>query len=256
MPASKSLHVVVTGASSGIGEALAREFASHGCRVTLVARRRELLERLAAEIGNGAHACPHDLSDPQRATAWIAEAEAANGPIDVLINNAGIENTGLAMEADIDQSLKVLNTNLVTPLLITRHVGPQMVARGQGVIVQVASLSAFGPPPKMAWYGASKAGFGAFSEALWAEMRKAGVHVLTVYPGPVVTPMGTAAWSTYGGRRGLLRLIPEGKPPALARMVWRAVQRRRRRVIYPRFYWLAWWFPWLNRRAVDAGTPL
>ncbi len=86
------MHVALTGASSGIGEALAREYARGGAKLTLVARRKELLEKLAAELG-GAHVVPLDLSDVAKATSWLEGARAANGPIDILINNAGIENT-------------------------------------------------------------------------------------------------------------------------------------------------------------------
>src|SRR5690348_6708446 len=92
-------HVAITGASSGIGEALARELGSAGARLTLVARRRELLDKLAGAIP-GAHAIPHDLSDPARALDWIASAEATHGPIDIMVHNAGMENTGAFVDSD------------------------------------------------------------------------------------------------------------------------------------------------------------
>src|SRR5262245_17354796 len=96
------MHVAITGASSGIGEALAREYGRHGAKLTLVARREELLRRLAGEIGGDVFVAPHDLSLPEGAEGWIASAEAAHGPIDVLVNNAGIEKTGPTAEADVE----------------------------------------------------------------------------------------------------------------------------------------------------------
>jgi NADP-dependent 3-hydroxy acid dehydrogenase YdfG len=112
------MHVVVTGASSGVGIALAREFGrSEGDRVTLVARRRAAMEEVARSVSAKCHIVAHDLSDDARATAWIESAERENGPIDVLINNAGVENTGWTLEADPAASVALLRTNLVSPLL-------------------------------------------------------------------------------------------------------------------------------------------
>ena len=87
------MHVAITGASSGIGAAIAREYAKAGAKLTLIARRKELLDQLAADVG-GAHVVPHDLADVGRATEWLPRARELNGPIDVLVNNAGIENIG------------------------------------------------------------------------------------------------------------------------------------------------------------------
>ena len=87
-------HVVVTGASSGIGEALVREYVRAGASVTMVARRREMMEKLAAEVGGKTHVVATDLSDPAHAIDWLPAAEAALGPIDILINNAGAQIVG------------------------------------------------------------------------------------------------------------------------------------------------------------------
>src|SRR6185295_15623983 len=126
------MHIAITGASSGIGEALARELRDHA--LTLVARRRDRLDALAASLPN-ARAIAHDLADPSRAAAWVAAAEAAHGPIDVLVNNAGMENTGPSHDADPETCRKVLDLNFVTPVLLTRHLLPAMRARGSGIIV-------------------------------------------------------------------------------------------------------------------------
>lgn len=249
------MHVAITGASSGIGEALAREYGRHGARLTLVARRRELLTRLAGEVGGSCFVAPHDLSDPGHAADWIAPCESALGPIDVLVNNAGVENTGPTARADLDEADRLLHTNLHTPLRLMRFLAPVMIERGHGVFVNVASVAALVPTPLQAWYGASKAGLAAFSEAFRGELLGTGVHVLTVYPGPVTTPMADRAYLAFGGRKGAVGLLPEGRPEVLARLIREAVLRRRARLIYPRFYVITRLFPWLARWIVDAGAP-
>src|SRR5689334_4528908 len=96
------MHVAITGASSAVGAALGRQLARAGRTLTLVARRRDLLDALARETGGGAFVVAHALADAARATAWVAAAEATHGPIDVLVNNAGMENTGWSHAADPD----------------------------------------------------------------------------------------------------------------------------------------------------------
>jgi short-subunit dehydrogenase len=246
------MHTVITGASSGIGAALARELGQRAQdSLTLVARRKEAMEAIARGLAARCFVCPHDLSDDARATAWIAEAEERNGPIDVMINNAGVENTGLAHLSDPDEGVRLLRTNVVSPILIARALLPGMIARGGGTIVNVASVAAFAAMPMHAWYGASKAAIASFSEVLHAEVAPHGVHVVTVYPGPVATPMADSAYAAFGGRKGLVGLVPEGKPDVLARLVRRAIERKQVRVVYPAFYQVARALPWLARWVGD-----
>jgi short-subunit dehydrogenase len=94
-----------------------------------------------------------------------------------------------------------------------------------------------------------------FSEVLRTELRRHDVHVLTVYPGPIATPMAVAAVAVYGGKDSLAARLPEGSPVVLARLVRRAVERRKKRVIYPAFYKIAWYVPWLARWLGDR-TPI
>ena len=241
------MHAMITGASAGIGEALAREFHAAGYEVTLVARRRDKLDALAAQLGPKARVIAHDLSDPARA----AELLAAAGPIDVLVNNAGLQIVDELAVAEAGGAARTMNLNLMTPMELIRLALPEMLERGSGSIVGVSSLAAISGPPAMTWYAASKAGFASFCETLRAEVRGSGVNVVTVYPGPVKTEMADAAYEIMGGRKGLISLLPEGNAPALARLVLRAVQKRRARVIYPAFYWTSWVFPrfstWLTQ---------
>ena len=236
------MHVAVTGASSGLGEAMAREFARAGADVTLVARRRDVLERIAAELPGRSFVVAQDLSDPPRAAGWIAEAEAALGPIDVLIGNAGLLTLGPVATFDPDEGERMINVNLLSPIRLMRAVLPGMLARKRGVIVNVTSLVALVPVPDWLYQAAGKVGSATFSEVLREEVRGTGVHVMTVYPGMTDTPMTQAGLDVYG-RTGITRLIPLGDAATLARRLRRAVERRRPRLIYPRFYTLARWFP-------------
>jgi short-subunit dehydrogenase len=145
------MHVAVTGASSGIGEAIAREFARAGASLTVVARRTELLEKIAKECAPArVRVVSHDLAKPESAADWIAGAEAELGPIDVLVNNAGLENSGPTASSDVATGMRVLSLNMLTPILLTRAVLPGMIARARGTIVNVASLAAYSPMPRMA----------------------------------------------------------------------------------------------------------
>lgn len=250
------MHVVVTGASSGIGAAIAREFGAAGARLTLIARREPLLRQVAAECGGApCRVVAADLSDPATATAWRADAEAEHGPIDVAVLNAGVEITSRVAATTLEEGQRLLAVNLLTPLAITHALLPDMIARGSGSLVHVASVDGIVTLPGHAWYGASKAGLASFSEVLHAEVAPHGVHVLPVYPGPVDTPMSGRAYEAYGGRRGLAALVPEGRPEVLARLVRLGVERRRRRVVYPGLYAPARWVPALVRAVYDRATP-
>jgi short-subunit dehydrogenase len=247
-------HVVVTGASSGIGDGIARELARAGAALTLVARRRELLEKLAAELGTQTRVVAADLSDPAQATSWLAAAEAELGPVDVLVNNAGVQIVAPTEQVSLEDGRRLMELDLMTPLALIRAVLPGMLARKSGCIVNVASLAALAPTPGMTWYNAAKGGLGAASESLRGELRKSGVHVVTVYPGPVHTPMGDAGYAAYPPTLGV-KLLPAGNPTTLGKLVRRAVEKKRARVVYPWLYSIVRYFPTVTRLALDLSTP-
>jgi short-subunit dehydrogenase len=249
-------HIAITGASSGIGAALAREFSRAGDKVTLalVARRRDLLEALAKELGPTCHVAPADLSNPEVVCDWIPAAEAALGPIDVLVNNAGVELISRYEQMDIDAAERLFRLNLHTPLRLTHAVLPGMLARRRGTIVDVASVAALAPAKGYAVYAASKAGLAAAGDALRSELKGTGVHVVTVFPGPIRTDMGAKAVAALEESPWVER-APWGTSEALARLVRKAVEKRRARVIYPRTYALAAWFPDLARWLTHVFAP-
>lgn len=249
------MHIVITGASSGIGASLARELATiPNARLTLVARRRERLEALADELGVPCHIVVRDLAEPGE--AWVAEAEAALGPIDVLVNNAGIQVIGATANVDLEAGERSVFLNLLSPLRLTRAVLPSMLSRRTGHIVNIASMAAIAPTPWMTYYNASKAGLGAASEALGGELRGTGVSVVTVYPGIIdETDLAKRAIATYEESRGLA-LQPRGSARTLARIIRKRILRSgHARIIYPRVNVLARWFPGVTRWVMDRFAP-
>jgi short-subunit dehydrogenase len=248
------MHVVVTGASSGIGESIAREYLGRGARVTLIARRRDRLDKLAKGVEDRAHIVQADLGDPAVAFSWIENAEKANGPIDVLINNAGVQIVKSVLETSWEDGERLLLLDLHTPLRLTQIVLKGMVKRKTGTIVDIASMAAIGPTPGMFFYNAAKAGLAAASEGLRAEMKPHGIHVVTVYPGPVTSDMEAAARSAYENTAGA-KYTPTGSPEVLARLIAKAVEKKRPRVVYPSIYGISRHLPNVTRWAIDALTP-
>lgn len=247
------MHVVITGASSGIGEALAREYLTRGANVTLVARRAALLQQVADGAPGRVHVVVRDLSDTEHACDFLDSAEANFGPIDVLINNAGASMVHRTVDAVWPQAEALFRLNVLTPFKLTLAVAPRMLARGQGCIVDVASVAALAPTPGFFFYNASKAALAAGSESLREELRRGGVHVVTVYPGPVHTPMGDANFAALDPK--LARRVPTGDTRTLARLVANAVAKRKARVIYPKFYLLTRYLPTLARWVTDRTSP-
>lgn len=246
------MHVAITGASSGIGWALAHVFGVRGVELTVVARRRPLLEELSGKLPCRTHVVECDLCLPGAADHWIDRAER-EAPIDVLINNAGVEWVGSAAAIDPQEAERLLQLNLHAPLAAIRRLLPGM-ARTGGSIINVASIAALMPPPGMAWYSASKAGLAAASEALHGEFRRTPVHVMTVYPGVIDTAMARRSLAAYQPSV-FLRLHRSGTPEGLARAIRRGWERRAPRIIYPAGNRLARWFPAPMRWALDRFTP-
>jgi short-subunit dehydrogenase len=251
----RAMHVVITGASSGIGEALAREYLARGASLTLVARRKAKLDELAAGNESRCHVVQADLSVYERACDWVDGATRALGPIDVLINNAGQQVIRRTIETSWEDGERQLRLNTLAPLRLATRVLPDMIARKSGSLVDIASVAAFAPTPAMYFYSASKAAIAAASESLRSELRGTGVHVMTVYPGPIRTPMEAQGRAAYK-ETALMRLFtPTGDPRILACKIADGVRSRRARIIYPASFALARQFPNLTRFVLDRFTP-
>ena len=248
------MHIVVTGASSGIGEAIVRAFDEPGNQLTLVARREDLLNKLAGEIKCDTLVHPLDLSDLEHCTDFIKEAESKFGPIDVMINNAGIQRVAETIKIPIEDAEKLMRVNLSAPLRINHQLLPAMLKRKSGIIVNVASIASFNPTKYMYYYVASKAGLGMASEALNAEMKDTPVHIITVYPGPIATPMETRVKELYEDL-SMADNVPTGSPEELAERVKKAVLNREDRVTFPDLYKLSRFLPTFSTWITNLFAP-
>lgn len=191
MPRLNNKTALVTGASSGIGEAISRKLAEAGAQLVLVARSEAVLSRLAVELSKnyGSHCTviAVDLSAPDCAAHLQREIESKNLQIDILINNAGFGTYGPFETLSAETELGEIALNISAVVSLTHAFIPGMLARQSGAILNIASTAAFQPAPYMAVYAATKAFVLSFSEALWAEFYGRGVHVAALCPGPVDT---------------------------------------------------------------------
>jgi uncharacterized protein len=192
-PVRKDGVVVVTGASSGIGEQLAREFTRRGYRLVLVARRADRLRELAESLGDKAHVLAADLSIRTERATLPDEIAALGVVVDILVNNAGMANLGPVAESDPDDELRLIDVDVSAVVDLCSRFVPGMVSRGRGAVLNVASVGAFGPVPGQATYGAAKAFVLSYTEAMREELRGTGVTAATLCPGPVRTGFGEAA---------------------------------------------------------------
>lgn len=180
---AEKLVTLVTGASSGIGELLAREAAKRGHALVLTARRGDRLRSLADEL-RGAEVIAADLADPEGPAAIEAALTDRGLSVDVLINNAGLGQRGQVATIPLDRQLAQIDVNVRALTELTVRLLPAMVARRRGGILNVASTAAFQPGPNMAVYYATKAYVLSFSEALHEELLPLGINVSALCPGP------------------------------------------------------------------------
>ncbi len=191
----KDKHVLITGASSGIGEAFARALHKRNAHVLLVARREDRLVKLCEEFNEARHASARylsvDLADANQVRELTERLN--NEHIDLLINNAGFGSFGRYEKLDREREESMMQVNAIAPLLLTHAVLPQMKERGAGGIINVSSIAAFQPLPFMATYAATKSVNLSHSLALREELAGSEIRVLAVCPGPVQTEFGGVA---------------------------------------------------------------
>jgi 3-oxoacyl-[acyl-carrier protein] reductase len=180
---------LVTGASGGIGAAIARALHASGAVVMLTGRRRAALDALCATLGERAHVAVADLAEPAAADRLIRDAEAAMGRVDILVNNAGFARDALALRMSDEDWQAVLDIDLTAAFRLTRAALRGMVRRRHGRIIAVTSIVAVTGNPGQANYAAAKAGMIGMSKSLAAEIAGRGITVNCVAPGLIATPM-------------------------------------------------------------------
>ncbi|MBC2639733.1 MULTISPECIES: SDR family oxidoreductase [unclassified Rhodococcus (in: high G+C Gram-positive bacteria)] len=223
---------LVTGASGGLGRVLALALAREGVGVAASGRRVDRLADVVAELralGVRAEAVPGDLTDPGQAESLIARAEAAVGPLDLLVNNAGVENVSAFTRLDPGELTAMVDVNLTAPLLLTRRVLPGMLDRGRGHVVFISSLAGKIGPAYCAPYAATKAGLVGLTESLRAEYAGSPVGFSVVCPGFIAGDGMYQRMTEQGIRSG--RITGETSPEKVAAAVIRAIRRDRPEIV-------------------------
>nr|XP_022905547.1 dehydrogenase/reductase SDR family protein 7-like [Onthophagus taurus] len=202
--------VVITGASSGLGEALAHEFYKKGCLIVLCARRRQELDRVREDLlkiqstGPTHHPIimPLDLSDINSLETAVTKILEITGHIDILINNGGVSHRGNVIDTKPDVDIKIMVVNYFGAVALTKAILPNMIKQKQGHIVQISSIQGLIGLPSRSAYCASKHALQAFSDSLRAEVKDSNIHVTVVSPGYIKTHLSenalTGTGNTYG----------------------------------------------------------
>lgn len=245
---------VITGGSSGIGEATGRMLAMHGFRVVLGARRKERLDQIAAEInqaGGDATAIPVDISVIESVRGFISESVNRYGRIDILVNNAGFGRLCWLEDMDpIEDIENQVNVNLVGVIQTTREALPGMIANRNGHIINIASMAGFVATPTYSVYAATKFGVRGFTEAVRREVLVWGIKVTGIYPGGVETEF--AQHTNMARKTGIttpnwLRLSPND----VAETVLKVIRRPSPEVVIPGLMRVGIWFNHRFARLMD-----
>jgi 3-oxoacyl-[acyl-carrier protein] reductase len=200
---------LVTGASGGIGGAIAKALHAQGATVALSGTRREALEQAAAELGDRAHVLPCDLGDPAATEALVKDAEAALGKLDILVNNAGLTRDNISMRMKDEEWQKVLDVNLTAGFRLARAAMRGMMKRRFGRIIGITSVVGVTGNAGQVNYAAAKAGMIGMTKSLAQELASRAITVNTVAPGFIETAMTDALNEEQRAR--ILSTVPAGK---------------------------------------------
>lgn len=209
--------VWITGASSGIGKALALEWAKQGARLILSGRDGERLKDLAAGLSSDSLILPFDVRDEAAMHNAVAKAFEWSGGIDLLVNNAGISQRSQALKTDMQVYHDIIAVDLTAPIALTQALLPNFAERGSGALVFISSVAGKVGVPMRTAYCAAKHGLVGYADALRAELSNRGVSVHVVVPGSVATDVARNALTGEGARRGVTdKAIEQGIPPGEA----------------------------------------
>ena len=237
--------ILLTGASSGIGAATAKQLAGEGYALVLAGRRAERLQQLCDEIrGHTPEAAllpvPTDVRDSAQIEHLVTQAIQTFGRVDVLVNNAGVGETHQAWQPTDAQIDNIMGTNFVAPMQLTRAVMPGMIARGSGSIINVASVASHISTPTSSLYCASKFALRAWNDALRREMHGMGIAVSLVSPGYIRTEMTAEVPLAMPG------------PEIVAKAISRLIRRPKREVFVPGYYRPLTWLAAISPPLTDA----
>uniref|UniRef100_V5G4R5 Dehydrogenase/reductase SDR family-like protein n=1 Tax=Anoplophora glabripennis TaxID=217634 RepID=V5G4R5_ANOGL len=231
--------VVITGASSGLGEALAHEFYKQGCRVVLCARKRQELERVRNDLLH-THCLvpthqpiivPLDLCDIKSLTSHVNKIISIAGQADILVNNGGISHRGTVLSTDLEVDETIMKVNYFGSAALTKAVLPSMIKRRQGHIVFISSVQGLVALPERSAYSASKHALQAFSDSLRAEVACNNIFVTVVSPGYIKTKLSLNALTGSGETYGQMDATTEAgySPEFVAEKIVKAVVRKRKK---------------------------
>jgi short-subunit dehydrogenase len=253
----------ITGASSGIGEALALQWSALGARLILSARRVSELERVKAACAHSDRCdiVPLDLAD-QHGLEVAADAVLEKfGAVDILVNNGGISQRGLAIETATEVDRRIMEVDYFSGVTLTKKVLPAMVAQGRGHIVCISSIvGLFGFPMRSA-YSAAKHAIHGFYESVWAELHQQGIRVSIICPGRILTDVSLHALTKDGSEHGVMDHGQKNGISAAtcARKITKAVSRNRKEFYIGKIDLLMIYFkryiPWLYYRLVSKVKP-
>jgi 3-oxoacyl-[acyl-carrier protein] reductase len=200
---------LITGASGGLGRAIARSLHAQGATIAVSGTRQDALGALAADLKNRAHVTPCDLSDPESLEALVPAAEAALGSLDILVNNAGVTRDNLLMRMKNAEWDSVLAIDLTAAFLLTRAALKGMMKRRYGRIINISSVVGVKGNPGQSNYAAAKAGLIGMSKALAAEVASRGITVNCIAPGFIASPMTESLNDKQ--RESILASVPMGR---------------------------------------------
>lgn len=207
----------ITGASSGIGAALATAFAKEGAKLVLSGRNVEALSEVAERVGGEPLVLPFEATDYPRIPALVAQAWNWRGRVDGLVNNAGISQRSLAVDTVFEVYRKIIDVDLLAPIALTQALLPRMTAAGGGDLVAISSVAGIAGPPLRSAYSAAKAGLIGYCDSVRAETAQLGVRVLVVAPGSVQTNVSKNALDANADTRGFSdNAIDNGMAPGVA----------------------------------------
>ena len=225
----------ITGASSGIGEALAKAFVSNGGNAVLSGRNVSELNRVASDSGAPERCLilPFDTMDFGGLSAKVEAATAFRSGIDILVNNAGISQRSLAIDTAFEVYERIVGVDLLAPIALTQELLPHLIARGAGQLVMISSVAGKAGIPLRTAYCAAKHGLVGYADALRSEVAGQGVGVLVVAPGSVRTNVSRNALNADGSVRGTSdKAIDNGiDPDQVARLIWEAVANGTREMV-------------------------